>query len=59
MALQTCYDLIVLDVMLPGIDGFQIIASSLTNKEFALLQLFLHREGDALSWHRLLRKPGT
>jgi two-component system copper resistance phosphate regulon response regulator CusR len=25
MALQTSYDLIVLDVMLPGIDGFQII----------------------------------
>ena len=25
MALHTTYDLIVLDVMLPGIDGFQII----------------------------------
>ncbi|WZB69292.1 response regulator [Achromobacter xylosoxidans] len=39
LALQGNYDLIILDVMLPGVDGFEILASVREHKDTPILML--------------------
>lgn len=39
LALEVAYDLIVLDVMLPGVDGFGILAAVRANKDTPILML--------------------
>ncbi|MEN4921596.1 heavy metal response regulator transcription factor [Achromobacter spanius] len=39
LALEGAYDLIVLDVMLPGIDGFEVLASARARKDTPILML--------------------
>ena len=55
-ALTTPYELLILDIMLPGLDGWQVLSQlraagqriELTSKEFALLELLLRRRGEVL-----------
>ena len=39
LALENAYDLIVLDVMLPGVDGFEVLASVRARKDTPILML--------------------
>ena len=39
LALQGNYDLLILDVMLPGVDGFEILASVREHKDTPILML--------------------
>jgi DNA-binding response OmpR family regulator len=68
MAGATEYDAIVLDLMLPGLDGFQtcrklrndgvwspvLMLIPLSAKEFALLDIFMRRPGQVLDRYLLL-----
>ena len=60
LALQGNYDLIILDVMLPGVDGFEILASVREHKDTPILMLTARDavEPRARAGRRRRRLPG-